>query len=147
MTKISSALLIAAFASLAVLPGRSQILADAATNYQTGTIGSAMTPVPDSFGTGTWSYDSAIVDSDSNPTAIISQIPLTYQTNSEGGSVPFYGFGTTANAQVPAVSNNQIFPDSPAPAADYLEVHPGADTNAALVEWTAAFSSRPTGSP
>jgi hypothetical protein len=140
-TKSSKPLLLAlAFAPFAALAGHAQILADAAANYRAGTINSVMTPLTDTFGTGTWTYDSVFVDSDTNPTSISNPAILTYEANTEGGSQPYYGTnGNYSNSVInlPAVSNGQIFTDSPGPGADFLEIHPSQNTNGGALEWTA----------
>ncbi len=105
-----------------------------------------MSPLPDTYGTGTWTYNLAFVNTDSSPTGVSGQEALTYEANQDSGSVPFYG--TTASnsynvIELPAVSNSQIFTDSPAPGdsdgpgADYLEMHPGGGTAASDIQWTA----------
>jgi hypothetical protein len=134
------ALLAIAFAPLVMLSGHAQILADAAANYQAGTIDAVMTPLTDTHGTGTWTYNSVFVDSDTNPTSISNPAILTYEANTEGGSQPYYGTnGNYSNSiiNLPAVSSGQIFTDSPAPGADFLEIHPSQGTNAGALEWTA----------
>jgi hypothetical protein len=143
MKNYSIGLFILVFASLASLPIHAQVLADAAANYSAGTIGDAMTPVSDGHG-GTWAYDLAFVNNTATPTAISGKEILTYQANSVGGSTPYYGT-TGSNSysviSLPIVSNGVIFPDSPSPAAgpgsDFLELHPGGDNAAVVVEWTA----------
>jgi hypothetical protein len=139
----SLGILSVAFAAFGALPVHSQVLANAAGNYQTGTIDTVMTPTIDTHGTGTWTYDLAFVNSDSNPTAIGSTSILTYENNTNGGAGPYYGTNGTypySLIQLPIVSNIGVFPDSPNPApAGYLELHPGDSTAAAVVEWTAGL--------
>jgi hypothetical protein len=140
MKKYSLSLLITACASLASLPVHAQVLANASSDYAAGTINSVMTPLSDTHGTGTWTYDLAYVNTTSSPTAVGSPELLTYENNTVGGSTPYYG--TTASnsyhvIDLPAISNGQIFPDSPAPAAGFLEMHPGGGAAATMLEWTA----------
>jgi hypothetical protein len=124
-----------------VTSSRAQVLADFATNYQGETVGSPMTLLTDTHGTGTWGYYLAYVNTDVSPTSVSGPEILTYQANTDGGSAP-YVYGTIASnsynvIDLPAVSNGPIFPDSANPATDYQEVHPGGSTAASLIQWTA----------
>jgi hypothetical protein len=141
------AFLVGAFAPLLALTAHAQ-LADAAGNFQDGTVGDVMNPLADTHGTGTWTYNLAFVNTDSDPTGVSGQEPLTWVDNTIGGpgSSPFYGTTSSYSYSVinlPAVSNQEIFNDSPAPGAsggpgaDYLEMHPGGDTAASDLQWTA----------
>jgi len=139
---LTLAFLAVAASPFLAFPGHAQ-LADAAANYQTGTLNEVMSPLADTHGTGTWSYNLAFVNTDSGPTGVSGQEALIYEANGNGGSVPFYGTTSSDSYDLPAVSNAQIFADSPAPGgsggpgADYLEMHPGDGTAASDVQWTA----------
>lgn len=122
-------------------PTRAQILADFAADYQPGTLDTVMSPLADSHGTGNWTYNLAFVNNDAAPTGFGGKEALTYEANGDGGSGSTL-YGTTSGnsynvIELPAVSNGNIFPDSPNLPADFLSVHPGGDTAATLVQWTA----------
>jgi hypothetical protein len=124
-----------------LVPSRAHLLADARSDYAGETVGSVMTPLTDTHGTGTWTYDLAQVNNASVPTGFSNLETLTYEANGDGGSAPYLYGTTNSNSSniinLPSVSNGQLFTDSPAPAADFIGVHPSAGTNAGLVQWTA----------
>ena len=143
MKKLAPATFIGIVAAFAAVPLQAQILANAANDFQAGTIGSVMTSLSDTQGTGTWTYDLGFVNSTSNPTSFSGNELLTYinnNVNGDAGGDPYYGTTSSNSYNViglPSVSNSRIFDDSPAPAAGYLEVHPGSENAATVVEWTA----------
>jgi hypothetical protein len=121
-------------------------LADVAVDYRVGSINTPMTGVADTNGDGTWNYDLGQVNTDTNPTGLSGLTPLTYENNTNGGSGPYYGTNssyTYDTLQLPAISNGAIFGTTP-PADDYIQMHPGGDTNASVVEWTAGATESGT---
>jgi hypothetical protein len=142
-------LLFATFAVLSTLPGHSQILADAAADYQAGTYGDQMSPVTDSHG-GSWTYYMAEVTSDSgDPGAITSETALTYTSNGNDSVNDFYGTtnsstypyssgGTddSTNYSLPGVSNASLFTGDVIPSGS-LETQPGSGTDGVDLQWKA----------
>jgi hypothetical protein len=123
---------------LMVSPAHSaDVLANLAGDYQGGTVGSQMVAIADQNGNGTWLYYDAQVNNDVTPSSITSGTVLTFSDNSDGGSASTVYDTPAGPDALPAVTNGQLFNDSPAPAAGYLDVHPGNGTDATLMRWTA----------
>jgi hypothetical protein len=129
---------LAALVALMVSPAHSaEVLANLAGDYQGGTVGSQMVAIADQNGNGTWLYYDAQVNNDVTPTSIPSGTVLTFNDNTDGGSASTV-YNTPAGPDaLPAITNGQLFGDSPAPAAGYLGVHPGSGTDSTLMRWTA----------
>jgi hypothetical protein len=130
-------LLSVALVALATSSAHSAVLANLAGDYQGGTVGDAMTAISDQNGNGTWLYYDAQVNSDVTPTSIPTGSVLTFDDNPDGGSGSTVYNAPSGPDSLPAVTNGQLFSDSPAPAAGYLDVHPGSGVDATLMRWTA----------
>ena len=126
-----------AIVALATTPAHSAVLANLAGDYQGGTVGDTMSAISDQNGNGTWLYYDAQVNNDVTPTSIPSGSVLTFDNNPDGGSASTVYNSPGGPDQLPAITNGQLFSDSPAPAAGYLDVHPGNGADATLMRWTA----------
>jgi hypothetical protein len=142
--KFVAPLMIASGLLLAAATAHATVLANAAGDYNSESLGQ-MTALPDTDNSGNWLYYMGETDNETTPTSIIRKTVLTYEAdpNYQGdfyGTTSSYTFSGTQSSgyELPGVDNSMIFNNNYFPASPgYIEMHPGDAEDATLLEWTA----------